>query len=395
MNPVTVASTMTMATKQDIINEHRTAYRKGDKQEKGRILDVIASITGLQRKAIIQRFRRPERPRGSGKRRGGCRIYGPDVTAALREIWQLENEICGERLKPQIAECVRVLSRDGMWAHDALATRKLLEMSQGTAKRRIASFEKAKGRRRGRSATKPTDLKEIIPIRRGPWQNPDPGFGEVDTVAHCGVTLAGDYSYSVQYTDVATIWTCLAGQWNKGEMATVKSLERIKRRLPFPLAGLDPDSGSEFINWHCKGWCDEQQIALTRTRPYMKNDHARIEQKNYTNIRDFVGYSRLDHPGQVAVLNELYDALEDYINFFLPSVKCLRKERVGSKYVRVYDTARPAYRRVLEDPRVDKVIKEHLRTKYATLNPKILKTEVDRLTRKLSSLRPPHYDQLR
>lgn len=317
------------------------------------------------------------------------------MTSALREVWEIENEICGERLKPQIAECVRVLSRDSMWQHDTAVTRQLLEMSQSTVKRRVACFEKARGRRKGRSATKPTNLKEIIPIRRGPWQNPDPGHGEVDTVAHCGMTLCGDYCSSVQYTDVATIWTCLAGQWNKGERATVESLERIQRRLPFALRGLDPDSGSEFINWHCKGWCDARQIILTRTRPYMKNDHARIEQKNYTNVRCFTGYSRLDHTGQAAVLNELYDQLEDYINFFLPSVKCLRKERVGSKTIRIYDTAKPAYQRVLEDKRIDEGMKERLRAKYATLNPKTLKTEVERLTRKLFSLRPTHYDQLR
>ena len=387
---------MTMTTKQDIISAQRPAYLKGNKQEKGRILDSIALTTGLQRKAIIQRFRRlPRRSPGSGKRRGRKRRYGSDVTLALQEVWQAENEICGERLHPQIPECVSVLSRDQMWAYSILTTQQLLEMSLGTVKRRVAAFEKARGRRRGRAATKPSNLKEIIPIRRGPWQNPNPGYGEVDTVAHCGVTLAGDYSYSVQYTDVASIWTCLAGQWNKGEIATVKSLERIKQRLPFPLLGIDPDSGSEFINWHCKGWCDEQQITMTRTRPYMKNDHARIEQKNYTNIRDFVGYSRLDHPGQADVLNKLYDVLEDYINFFLPSVKCLRKERTGSKTLRIYDTARPAYKRVLEDPRIDEGVKEKLRLRYVTLNPKLLRNEVYRLVEKLFVLRPLHYDQLR
>ena len=127
----------------------------------------------------------------------------------------------------------------------------------------------------------------------------------------------------------------------------------------------------------------------------MKNDHARIEQKNYTNVRNFVGYSRLDHPDQADVLNALYDQLEDYINFFLPSMKCLRKERVGSRTVRIYDEAKPAYQRVLEDARIDEGAKERLRTKYATLNPKILHKEVYRLVRKLFSLRPTHYDQLR
>jgi hypothetical protein len=317
------------------------------------------------------------------------------VTIALREVWEIENEICGERLKPQLAECVRVLVRDHMWTHGDTTTTLLLAMSLATMKRRIAHFIKSRGKRKGRGSTKPTDLKEIIPIRRGPWENPDPGFGEVDTVAHCGMTLSGEYCYSVQYTDVATIWTCLSGQWNKGERATVDSLARIAGRLPFPLKGLDPDSGGEFINWHCQGWCAARAIQLTRTRPYMKNDHARIEQKNYTNIRAFIGYSRLDHPGQVALLMTLYDTLEDYLNFFLPSVKCLKKERVGSRSVRIYDEAKTAYRRVLEDARIAEEVKERLRVKYATLNPKLLKAKVDRLRKKLFILRPIHYDPLR
>lgn len=384
---------MTMATKREIFEKQRAAYRAAGRQEKGRILNAIQAVTGLHRKAIIRRL---GRQRCTTKHRGPARIYGPDVTAALKEIWQIAHEICGERLQPSIGEYVRILERDQMWPHGEETTERLLRMSRGTVKRRVALFEKARGRRRGRGATKPTDLKEIIPIRRGPWQNPDPGFGEVDTVAHCGETLRGDYCYTVQYTDVADTWTCLAGQWNKGEVATVESLKRIKQRLPFPLLGIDPDSGGEFINWHCKGWCDEKTISMTRTRPYMKNDHGRIEQKNYTNVRDFVGYSRLDHPGQAAALNELYDVLEDYINFFLPSVKCLGKEqRPGKRSRRIYDDARPAYWRVLGDERVDEAAKNKLREKYATLNPKILKTEVDRLTRKIFSLRPPHYDQLR
>ena len=74
----------------------------------------------------------------------------------------------------------------------------------------------------------------------------------MDTVAHCGSSLIGDYAYTVQYTDVATIWTCLSAQWNKGQLSTKQSIERIKTRLPFPLLGLDPDSGSSFINCYSK-----------------------------------------------------------------------------------------------------------------------------------------------
>lgn len=216
-----------------------------------------------------------------------------------------------------------------------------------------------------------------------------PGNGEIDTVAHCGWTISGDFAYTVQYTDAATIRTCLAAQWNKGEIETQKSMARIKERLPFPLLGIDPDSGSEFINRHLKAWCDAHKIVMTRTRPYMKNDHARIEQKNYTNVRHVVGYSRYDRPEHVVILDELYPILEDYINFFVPSVKCIEKIRSSSSRTRRrYDTARPAYQRVLEHPGVSEAAKEKLRQKHVTLNPKILKQKIDRILRKLLKIRP-------
>lgn len=132
-----------------------------------------------------------------------------------------------------------------------------------------------------------------------------------------------------------------------------------------------------------KGWCDSEKIVMTRTRPYMKNDHARIEQKNYTNVREFVGFVRIDNPEAVKIMNELYGVLEDYINFFLPSMKCARKERIGSRYVRKYDEARTAYQRVLAHPKIAEKVKEMLKQKYATLNPKILKTKSDQLLHKL------------
>lgn len=188
---------------------------------------------------------------------------------------------------------------------------------------------------------------------------------------------------------MATIWTVLSAQWNKGEVATGESMVRIKSRLPFQLRGIDPDSGSEFINWNLKHWCDRMGIAMTRTRPYMKNDHARIEQKNYTNIRRTVGYTRFDDPQQVSILNELYDVLEDYINFFLPSVKCIEKIRTNhSRTRRRYDTAQTAYQRVLNRDDISEEVKEKLRQKYATLNPKLLKQKCDRTLTKLSKIRP-------
>lgn len=374
---------MTMATKQEIFKEKLQEYLAASREEKGRILDSVCRVTGVHRKAAIRRFATLQmRPRSWQERRGRKKVYDHRTTAALKEAWEVANRICAERLHPVIPEYVRILKRDGMWKHDEESTGLLLKASLGTVKNRIAAFENIK-RRGGRGTTKPSDLKEIIPIRRGPWQNPLPGKGEVDTVAHCGYTISGDFCYTVQYTDVSTIWTCLSAQWNKGEEATVRSIERIRARLPFPLLGIDPDSGSEFINWHLKGWCDVHRVDMTRTRPYMKNDHARIEQKNYANIRHIVGYTRFDDPKHAAVLNDLYDVLEDYINFFIPSLKCVEKVRILSRKVRRYDTAQTAYQRALVNPDIDGDIKERLRQKYATLNPLVLKQNCDQIMNKL------------
>ena len=372
-----------MATKQEIIKKYLAAYLKGGKKEKSKILNLLEDVTGYERKALIRRFRTLRNAdAGSRKRRGRRRMYGADVTAALKDLWEYGYHICAERLQPMLPEYIRLLRQEHAWRHSASATELLLGASLATLKRRIAVFEKV-GKRHGRGTTRPSELKEIIPIRRGPWENPEPGYGEIDTVAHCGGSLLGSFCYSVQYTDVSTLWTCLAGQWNKGEVETQRSIARIQGRLPFPLLGIDPDSGSEFINWHVKGWCDTENIVMTRTRPYMKNDHARIEQKNYANIRSFVGYGRLEDPMQVKILNELYDVLEDYLNFFIPSMKCLEKMKIRSRYMRKYDRPQTAYARVLAEDRISDAVKEKLRQKYATLSLVNLKKQLDRLIQKL------------
>lgn len=378
---------MIMATTQEIFQEKLQEYLAASKEEKGRILTAVCSITGVHRKAAVRRFRTLQlRPHASRERRGRKPVYGHRMISLIREVWEVSGRICSERLHPIIPEYIRVLKRDDLWRYDEERTILLLRMSLGTLKNRIETFERIK-KGGGRGTTKPSDLKEIIPIRRGPWHNPEPGYGEVDTVAHCGYSIAGDYCYTAQYTDIATIWMCLAAQWNKGQEETRASIETIKERLPFPLKGIDPDSGSEFINWHLKEWCDREGVVMTRTRPYMKNDHARIEQKNYTNVRHVVGYTRYDDPRHVVILNELYRALEEYVNFFIPSMVCVRKERIGSRKIRRYDTARTAYARVLDHPDISPQVKERLRQRYATLNPVLLKQHCDQIVKKLLKIK--------
>jgi len=378
---------MTMTTKQEVLKDKLADYLAADKAGKGKILTQLEETIHMNRQAIIRRLNQlAVRDPGWVKKHSGRKEqYGPRVTEALKEIWELADHICAERLHPQLTELVAVLKRCKEWTYPDDTTNLLLAMSLGTVKDRIESFPKIP--RGGTGTTKSSELKELVPIRRGPWDNPRPGNGEVDTVAHCGSSLIGDFAYTVQYTDVATIWTLLQAQWNKGMMATKESLKKMYERTPFTIIGFDFDSGSEFINYEVVPWCNTltPPIVCSRTRPYRKNDHARIEQKNYTNVRYWVGYLRYDKQEQVKILNQLYLLLEDYLNFFLPSMKCLKKERVGSKYRRVYDTPQAAYARVLTHPNIADEVKAKLKAKYVTLNPKTLKKQIEQLQQRLLS----------
>jgi len=381
---VTVAI-MTMATKKELFREVLKRYLKASNDQKRIILDELSASSRMHRKSVIRALKRaqdhdPWKVRGKA---GRPFMYGADVTAGLKELWGISGELCAERLHAVITEYINVLIRDDEWKYNDEVSWKLQTMSIGTMKDRIAGFIRIKlgG---GRSTTKPSNLKEVIPIRRGPWENPDPGYGEIDTVVHCGTTLSGDMAYTVNLVDIATFWSESTAQINKGQQRTKKSIIEIKRRLPFPLLGLDPDTGSEFINWVLKGWCDLEGVELTRSRPNHKNDNAHIEQRNFTNVRKLLGYSRIDTQSAVDLMNELYAGpWRLYVNFFQPVMQCQKKERIGSRYIRRYDIPKTPYQRVLADPRIDIEVKEKLTRQYASLNPKTLRREIDILVKKI------------
>jgi len=184
----------------------------------------------------------------------------------------MASQPCGELLHPMIKEHVAILTRDDMWKHSDTATGKLLAMSEHTVRRRTALLRQKYGITRGKSTTKPSHLKSIIPIFKGPWDALPPGNGQMDTVAHCGKSLGGDFIY----TDAATYWVIPRAQWNKGAEATKESVEAVKVRFPGTIRQLHLDTGSEFINWILKSCCDEQNIKLTRSEPNRKNNNMYV-----------------------------------------------------------------------------------------------------------------------
>lgn len=376
---------MTMATKNEIFQEHLIRYLGADKQTKGEILTHVCAVTGMHRKAAVRKFRRLQlRDPATQEGRGRKVYFTKDVDAALETVWSAANEPCGELLHPIIAEYVAIFKRDKMWKHSDEATGKLLAMKEHTVRRRVSGFAWGHHKKKGLSATRPSLLKTIIPIFKGPWKDKPPGYGQIDTVAHCGSTLLGDFVYTVNYTDVATYWVIPRAQWNKGQEVTKESLEAIKEKLPVPLLGLHPDTGSEFINWNLKHWCDDEKIEFTRSEPGKSNDNMYVEERNGHVVRKYVGYVRFDCPLVVPVMNELYDVLTLYLNHFQAVRRTLSKERVGAKYKRRYEkVAKTPYRRMLAHDAVPETVKEKLRTEHQKLNPLLLKQEIDRLIAKV------------
>ena len=175
-------------------------------------------------------------------------------------------------------------------------------------KLRSKALRRKYGINHGKTTTDPSHLKHIIPIFKGPWNKLPPGNGQLDTVAHCGDTLLGDFVYTVSFVDSSTYWGVRRAQWNKGQTATKDNLVVIKARLPFPWIMGHPDSGSEFINWVANGWCDLNGVALTRSEPGKKNDNMYVEERNGHVVRKYLGWLRLDaDPAMVVLVNEYYE----------------------------------------------------------------------------------------
>jgi hypothetical protein len=177
--------------------------------------------------------------------------------------------------------------------------------------------------------------------------------------------------------DVATGWMLCRGVRNKGEAAVFEELGEIRRRLLFPLLGLDSDDGGEFINRTLVHYCEEESITLTRARPYRKNDSCHVEQKNWSVVRRLVGYARFEQDALTA-LNSVYALAEDYVNFLQPVLKLVEKTRNGPRVRRRYDTAQTPYRWLLSIGNLPAATRRHLDTRYKAIHPVQLKTALRR-----------------
>ena len=378
---------MSPRSKKEYVETIFLRYKQATREQKILILNEFCATSGYHRKhaiRLLRKYKRFQKPKP--KKPGRTPFYAqPSILKVLKQIWLGANLPCSKRLKaiiplwlPGYVQSFGNLSPN--------VSQALLKISPATIDR-LLQPTRLHYKKRGRATTKPgTLLRNQIPIKLNQWDESRPGFLEADTVAHCGNSLLGMFAYTLDCTDIATGWTEQRAIWGKGETGVLEQIRHIEKSLPFPLLGFDSDNGGEFLNHHLFRHFTQRKepIQFTRSRAYHNEDNAHVEQKNWTHVRQWIGYDRLDNPQTVPLLNDLYtQEWRLFHNFFCPSVKLLEKERIGSKTLKHHDSPKTPYQRILQSTHISHQVKQTLSKQLASLNPFMLRKIMDEKLKKI------------
>ena len=382
------------------IKQLSNRYRQASKKDKGIMLDEYCATSQHSRKHAIKTLSKAFkeqtiRMKTVKKKPGRKSTYNLEpLVFVLKNIWLASDQMCGKRLKSALPLWLPHYERHYKPIEKEIY--QLLEnISSATIDRLLSPLRV--NYNKGRSGTKPgTLIKTQIPILTEQWDARKPGFVEADTVAHCGTSLSGDFIWSLTLTDIFSGWTELRAVWGKGATGIVNRINEIEDMLPFRLLGFDSDNGSEFLNYHLLRYfadsdnAEKLRIQFTRSRPYKKNDNAHVEQKNWTHVRQLLGYHRLDNIKLLPLINELYsNQVSDFNNFFCPNVKLISKERIKSKVKKVHSKAATPYQRLMNSEYIDKKTKLKLENKFSVLDPFELQKSIQKQLKLIFELIDP------
>jgi hypothetical protein len=342
------------------------------------MLDELCEDHGYERKYAIKLLGEAL-PLPSGRAHPGPALLYELIEPVVRQIWLTAEQPCGKRLVPILQQWLPYYEK--RFDPLSLRARKLVHQVSAATLDRLLAPARAEYPGCGRCGTKPGGLlRSEIPIRTGSWDLSRPGYMEADSVAHCGASLAGDFIWSVTYTDIFSGWTEGGAVWNKGSAGVLAATREVEGRLPFALLGFDSDNGGEFLNHHLWSYMRDRKAAVefTRSRPYHSDDNAHVEQKNWTWARQLLGYGRLEDPELVGPISALYrEVWAPWQNFFLPCLKLKTKWREGSHWRKQYELPRTAYHRLCAPGTLTLKARRQLRDRYESLDPFALKDEVE------------------
>ena len=379
---------MSKRTRIEVLKKLRRRYETAGAEHKRKLLDQAQELLGYHRKAAIRSLRQAAVERGPRIITGRPVEYEPRLLGRwLRPIWRATDYACGRRLVAMLPEWIPAYEQHERRLPGEV--REKLLLASGRTLDRLLEPLRVPGT--GRSLTRPGSLlRQQIPIRGSVWEEGKAGWLEVDTVALCGGSVAGEFVWMVDGVDYATTWVEVRAMWGRGQAGTLNALLDVEASLPFSLLGLDSDNGGEFLNYHVLNWLQKRRrpVFMTRSRPYKKDDNAHVEQKNWTHIRQCFGYERHDNPEVVEPMNALVKgAYGQLLNYFHASLKLKRKERKAGKVQRIYGAAQTPLARVLASAQVTAQTKQRLRQHKASLNPFALKQAVDRALKEIAAMR--------
>jgi len=339
--------------------------------DKGRVLNEFVAVTGYHRKHAIRVLNRRETKLAANQSHN--LRYDRDVREALIVLWEASERLCSKRLRPLIPVLLPALERHGQLDLNDLLRSKLMTVSPATIDRLLTEVRLvARGGQRRRAGLS-SAVRRSVPVRTfGDWNDPLPGFVEVDFVAHSGTSSSGSFVQTMVLTDIATGWTECIPVRTRDSGNVIMAIKQARSRFPFPLLGVDFDNDSAFMNAFVVSWCRSEDLEVTRSRAYRKNDQAHVEQKKGAIVRRLVGYGRFVGADATAALERLYEVVRLNVNLFQPSFKLQEKTRIGARVIKRYHPPVPPAARVLAHPGVAEADKERLRALLETADPVLL-----------------------
>jgi len=375
---------MSISERRKYLRLIKKRYLKASKFERGSLLHEMEAITGLHRKSLIRLMSSSLERKRRRKQRG--RTYGPEVDDALRVISDSFDHICAERLQPNLVWMATHLAQHGEIEASPHLLDQLSHISLSTVRRILTRIRQDEPRLPRKGPSQANRVARDIPMKRIPWNERQPGHFEVDAVHHCGISSSGHYVHTIQMVDVATGWSEQVATLGRSYRVMEDGFIRILARLPFPVLEIHPDNGSEFLNAHLVHFWKERVkgVILSRSRPFHKNDNRFVEQKNSTLVRAYLGLARFDTAAQTNAINQLYEKMWLYYNFFQPVMRLTEKTTAPwpsaqgqpSRIKRRFDQARTPFDRLCETDALSQEHKEQLRTLRDQVNPRQLRRDI-------------------
>jgi hypothetical protein len=374
-----------MATRRELKDAIRERYQAASEgRERRQILAEFVRVTGYHRKHALRVLNHSA---SSAIPRRRERLYDEAVHQALTVLWEAADRICGKRLRELIPVLIDAMERHGHLRLDPVVRSRLLDVSAATIDRLLRPEREATGRLRRRRWGMGSAVRQSVPVRTfADWGDPPPGYCECDLVEHCGgVKNAGNFVHTLTLTDIHSGWTECAALAVREQSLVVEGIRAIASRAPFALRGLDTDNDSAFMNQTLRDYCNHNHIEWTRSRAYLKNDQAWVEQKNGAVVRRLAGYGRLSGLAATGTLQRLYESARLYVNFFQPSFKLASKQRDGALVHKRYHRPLTPCQRLLASDRIDETAKQRLRKQFAALDPVTLLETIRAAQQELST----------